>query len=602
MKDIQIKLDLIFYKAGQFNRYQIIIVTLFTLQFICSQFLHNSFTYLTSRPFITINSTIDMRIEPSICNKYFNGNNFTDSIILRKNQIPTTSIILDYEIYCERFKTYLISFFYYLGIIIGSCISYNFYDKIGTKLTLSIFIPSQIICLILFQLLNLDFFKNSLSFLYSNLFILGMCEYIIINILFLYICDIVNLSKIPLFITIIITGRPISILLGIFCFRYFSLNWKTDLAIIAGIDIIIFFFICKYMINSPKVALRNNKFVNFVRNILNISKRNNKILNKKYFDFILPFLNQQEKEEFENIFINQPESLIDNNSLIIDNHSINEYASNSTNIYMYDSFFKNFKKDDIEQKNLKEDYLLSDDNNKIGSVQTLINKTKMSDYSPLDLLKFKTQFINFSILSFLWIVYNFIKYGLDFTANEIPEYNNKIYWGIATHVIGIINLYFIMLMYISNIRAFHKLLISIQLITFISLLLALHLDNIKINKNIYIFSIVVAQTCWNSLYLLLILITILIYPIMLRSKGLGYNIAFGTIGKLVVIFLVDLNNGNEYILFFLFFDFLLLVFSYGLPNRIGSLILDLPFYKETKNNDILENEKEDESLGINENN
>ena len=200
MKDIQIKLDLIFYKAGQFNRYQIIIVTLFTLQFICSQFLHNSFTYLTSRPFITINSTIDMRIEPSICNKYFNGNNFTDSIILRKNQIPTTSIILDYEIYCERFKTYLISFFYYLGIIIGSCISYNFYDKIGTKLTLSIFIPSQIICLILFQLLNLDFFKNSLSFLYANLFILGMCEYIIINILFLYICDIVNLSKIPFFL------------------------------------------------------------------------------------------------------------------------------------------------------------------------------------------------------------------------------------------------------------------------------------------------------------------------------------------------------------------------------------------------------------------
>ena len=137
-----------------------------------------------------------------------------------------------------------------------------------------------------------------------------------------------------------------------------------------------------------------------------------------------------------------------------------------------------------------------------------------------------------------------------------------------------------MLIYISNKRAFHKLLLSIQLISFITLLIALHSDNININKHIYIFSIVIVQICWNCLYLLLILITILIYPIMLRSKGLGWNIGFGTIGKLVVMFLVDLSNEHEYILYFLLFDFLLLIFTYGLPNRIGSLVLDLNEEKE----------------------
>ena len=217
----------------------------------------------------------------------------------------------------------------------------------------------------------------------------------------------------------------------------------------------------------------------------------------------------------------------------------------------------------------------------------------MHDYSILDLLKYKTQLINFCILSFLWAVYNFIKYGLDSTAKKIPEYNNNISLVLCTHIIGLISLYLIMLMYISNIRAFHKILLSIQLITFIALSFALYSDNININKKIYIFSLVIAQICWNCLYLLLILITLLIYPIMLRSKGLGWNIGFGTIGKLVVMFLVDLSNEHEYILYFLLFDFLLLVFSYGLPRKIGSFILDLKEYERK------EKEKEINDLDVN---
>ena len=175
---------------------------------------------------------------------------------------------------------------------------------------------------------------------------------------------------------------------------------------------------------------------------------------------------------------------------------------------------------------------------------------------------------------------------------------------IGTHIIGIISLYLIMLLYISNIRAYHKLLVTIQIISFISLLFALHLDNVAVNKTIYIFSIVIAQICWNCLYLLLILITLLIYPIMLRSKGLGWNIAFGTIGKLVVMFLVDSVNEHEYMLYFMLFDFLLMVFSYGLPNKIGSFVLELSYYKKrneekTKEEfEDIENENDDENINI----
>ena len=326
-----------------------------------------------------------------------------------------------------------------------------------------------------------------------------------------------------------------------------------------------------YMSNSEKVEYEN--LFNFNKNPKSLIKKNiiEDIDNFNNF----PLINNQ-KEESQNKKYSEPLLLINNEPLLIISDDDKEYF--------------NLK----DENNLKEEYLLSDDNNKIGSIQTLFNKTKMKDYSPLDLFKYQSQLINFCILCFLWAVYNFIKYGLDSIAKKILEYTNNIIWVLCIHIIGIINLYLIMVMYISNKRAFHKLLVSIQLITFIILLLALHLDNIRINKNIYIFSIVVAQIFWNCLYLLLILITLLIYPIMLRSKGLGWNIAFGTIGKLVVMFLVDLRNEHEYILYFLFFDFLLLVLSYGLPKKIGSFVLELSNYKEKKKNpfDIIKDEIE----------
>ena len=585
MKVIQKKLDLIFSKAGNYNKYQIIITILFTLQLACSQFFHNNFSYLTSRPFILINNTV-VRIEPHICDEYFNDISSENSIILRENQIPTTSIILDFKLYCDSLKTYFINISYYLGIIIGSFISYNFYDKVGTKLTIRIFIPSQIIFLFSFQLLNFDFLKNNIYFLYLNVLLLGMSEYIVINILLLYICDIVNLSYIPLFITIIVNGRPISFILGILFFNVLHLNWKTDLAIIGSVDIIIFIFIRLYMVSSPKAALRNNKFVNFTINLLKISKKNKKILIKEDFDFLLPFMNEKEIVEYEKIFMNNRIEDINSNIVIKKDKQIN-------NVNLKDSLLIKINNIDEEEKNLKEEYLLSDDNNKIGGIRSLINVTKMKDYSILDLLKYKTQLINFSILSFLWAVYNFIKYGLDSTAKKIPEYNNNILLVLCTHIAGLISLYLIMVMYMSNKRAFHKILLSIQLITFITLLLALYSDNININKKIYIFTLVITQIFWNCLYLLLILITILIYPIMLRSKGLGWNIGFGTIGKLFVMFLVDLSNDHEYILYFLVCDFFLLVFSYGLPYKIGSFVLDLKDYEKKDKKKEKQKEKSD---------
>ena len=69
---------------------------------------------------------------------------------------------------------------------------------------------------------------------------------------------------------------------------------------------------------------------------------------------------------------------------------------------------------------------------------------------------------------------------------------------------------------------------------------------------------------------------------MLRSKGLGWNIALGVFGKLAVTFIIDLEDKNDYLLYILLFNFLMLVFSNGLPSKIGSLQIDLAGDKNKK--------------------
>lgn len=223
------------------------------------------------------------------------------------------------------------------------------------------------------------------------------------------------------------------------------------------------------MVKSPKNALRNKKYANFTKYLLKISKRNNKKLKKEDFDFLLPFMSGKEKLEYENIFLLLHPKDINNvdyieiSSIMDDdeyNDSIDSIKNNKNekSIYSYlkESFSSNYNEFNKGEASLKDDYLLSDDNNKIDSIKTLFNKIKMKDYSPLDLLKFKIQVINFCVLSFLWASYNFIKYGLDSTIKKIPEYNNNIFWVLCTHLIGLISLHIVMVIYISYKRAFHK--------------------------------------------------------------------------------------------------------------------------------------------------
>ena len=205
----------------------------------------------------------------------------------------------------------------------------------------------------------------------------------------------------------------------------------------------------------------------------------------------------------------------------------------------------------------------------------------MQDYTIFDFFKYQNHLITFFIVSYLWAVYNFLKYGLQSTLNHNSDYYKHDYWIIIIEVLGLINLFVIMFLYLKTQKSFHHLIISIEILTLITLLVSCYLYDDHLDNIYYIVSLLVGKVIWNSLYLLLIIMSLLFYPIMLRSKGLGWNIALGVVGKLIVALVIDSRATDEYFLYFLVFSFLALVFSNSLPKRIGSLLIDLSQDEET---------------------
>ena len=566
------KLDALLKKAGQANKYQILMGFLFSLEFTFLQFFEHGVTFLQSKPYVFYQGHKEsVKLDSEICD---NGDYKIDT------SQPISSIVIDFEIYCEPSKIYLISICFYAGMIIGSCSSYLFADKIGRKKTLNIFIPIHIITSFLFELARKNLFENSIYFLYVNLFLLGCSSYIIIITMLIYICEITKQETAPLFVTFVLAGRPLSGLLSSLFFIFTLYDWRHVLSIMAGFNIFLFLFIYFKICGSYIYALNNEHYPQFAKFLIQLSNLNGKNLVLSDFDFLSPYMSLEDRKST----YNKIEKVINNYSNDFENNLINKKDTNSesenvTNI--------------TENKNaLKDEYLIDDEDEKDRPVLSLFGKLKMKDYSPLDLLRFQSQIKNFAILSFIWGVSLIIKNGINLTWKNIPEYKNYYILIFFTYIAEYLCYYLIYLIYSSNQSAFHKLLVSIQLLSFTFLVFSIY------NKNSVLFFILlsVIKVLMSCMFLILFIITSLIYPMMIRTKGLGWNTATGFLGAIITPFLVENIEEDNLVLYYLAFQFFALTFSYGLPNRIGNMILDVPYKR--KNEDESYDEKYAQSMNL----
>ena len=121
------------------------------------------------------------------------------------------------------------------------------------------------------------------------------------------------------------------------------------------------------------------------------------------------------------------------------------------------------------------------------------------------------------------------------------------------------------------------------------IIIHVNLDNYK---NVEIVLLIIGRLCWGCIFALISIITVIIYPTMIRTKGLGWNRSLGFIGSIIGNSLIEFKKIKEVIFVFFGFIFFSLTLSYGLRKQIGTFILESPSVNENKKEKEFDNETE----------
>ena len=633
MENVGAKLEQLFLKAGQTHLYQFTLTILFTLEFCCTHFLNYSIPHLEAFPDVKVNDPNEKEMY-----LYDLCNNSSKYKIINNGEI--TSIAEEFGIYCNKKKIYFLGLCYYVGKIIGSCLSYLLIDGLGRRITLFIFMPISILLMAAFKFMKASNSNNWIYGIYVNLFLSGTSNYIIVIDLLIFICENVQQSKIPYFAMIIATGASIA---GLLCSITFyvdnALDWRDILLIFSGIHLFIYILFIFLLIGSPMYSLNEENFEDFSLFLREIAARNGKKLSQEDFAFLAPYM---PKETRKKMFSQQEvpitssfSSSSSNKSSELDkrNQTINQSSNNfnsynqiynktneeinnlglgekneekdetnaninvkSNNTLMYDQKLTK-RKDSIFVKDsaMKDVYLLSLGEDADVPVKSLFGESKMKDFTPLDLLRFQSQIKHFLILTFIWIVTEIIRTGIDLQKKYMIEYTSKMEYPIINFGLDIVMPLILLFIYHFYKYSIQRILLSANLFQFIFFVFVGFFIQKKLSKTQIVF-LILGKVCCHIVYLVMYVITSEIYPIMIRTKGIGFNVGFSGIGTVISIFLVENLEFDRLILYFLLFNFFSMVICHTLPNKIGTLLLDNP--KNVKKEEDYDDEDEEEDVKL----
>ena len=608
MQDACLKIENLFLKAGQSNYYQYIITLLFTLEFLFTHLLNNFIPYFERVPEIRMRDSQETQeFSFGLCK------NLTDFSIFENSKMQT-SIAYEFNIICNKTKIYFLGLCYHIGKFFGSCLSYLFIDRIGRRIPLLIFIPISILLMAAFKFMKASYSTNWIYGIYVNLFLSGVCNYIIIVDILIYISEIVQQTKIPYYIMVIATGSSIAGLLSSIIFYVDkTLDWRDILLIFAGIHLLVYIIIIFTLIDSPMFALNMENFEDFSLYLSRIASRNGRELTQQDYIFLAPYM---DKERRKNMFTgNQNNNLAEsssssssyyerqnenstNNEMILDKETIETkalkmikkerekdvtYTSGGNKIYsggqlIYSNPYLQRKSSIFVRDNVMRDvYLLSLGEDTDVPVKSLFGESKMKDFTPLDLLRFNSQIKHFLCLTFIWIVTVIIRSGIDFRKKYMFDYIGRIEYPVSNYCLEIFLPLLLLAIYHKYNYSIQKILVMSNLIQFLFLVFVGFFIQ-KDNSKTQVVFLMLTKVCSHAIYLVMYVITVAIYPIMIRTKGVGFNIGFSAIGTIVAIFLVENLKFDSLILYFLLFNFFSMVICYGLPMKIGTFLLDNPKY------------------------
>ena len=168
-----------------------------------------------------------------------------------------------------------------------------------------------------------------------------------------------------------------------------------------------------------------------------------------------------------------------------------------------------------------------------------------------------------------------IRSGIDFRKKYMIDYIGKIKYPISDFCLEIVLPILLLAIYHKYNYSIQRILITANILQFVFLIFVGFFIQ-KLHAETQVVFLMLAKVAGHAVYLVMYVITLAIYPIMIRTKGAGFNIGFSAIGTIVAIFLVENLNMGSLILYFILFNFFSSVICYGLPMKIGTLILDNP--------------------------
>ena len=451
--------------------------------------------------------------------------------------------------------------------------------------------------------------------IYVDLFLSGFCNYVIIVDILIYISEIVQQTKIPYFIMAIASGSALAGLSATITFYADkSLDWRDILLIFAGIHLLVYIFILIIQIDSPMFALNMERFEDFSIYLTKIASFNGKELTQQDFAFLSPYMKKEKRQRMfrkdkNNINAQDTSS---SSSASASNLESESYVSEindkeSIEVKALKQIKKERKKDIqytsggnaikageeviitnpynphvhrkqsifVRNEALRDIYLLSLGEDQDVPVKSLFAESKMKDFTPLDLLRFNSQIKNFSLMTIIWILTVIIRSGIEFRKKFIYDYIERIEYPICDLCLEIFLPLLLLFIYHRYTYSLQRILVTSNILQFIFFSLVgffIQKDHTRIQV---VFSML-GKVCSHAVYLIMYVLTLIIYPIMIRTKGAGFNIGFSAIGTIAAIFIIEHLKFGSLILYFLLFNFFSSVMSFGLPIRIGTLLLDHP--------------------------
>ncbi len=190
--------------------------------------------------------------------------------------IEYRNILTDYNIDCNKVELIFVGVSYTMGILLGSFLASIFSDIFGRK-------PVLLISEIIF-FLSATLLINSPNYIFIviSLFFCGVACSGGTIISFLYINEVLCKEKRSIYGVSISVFFALAGLLYFFCFQHIK-NWIYLTNISMGLDLISFFLILFYFVESPRFFYSRNKYSKSLRALYSISIINNKKREFEYF-------------------------------------------------------------------------------------------------------------------------------------------------------------------------------------------------------------------------------------------------------------------------------------------------------------------------------